>query len=138
MLVEVLFALAIALLVSFGLIRSIIYSVNNSNFAKDQSQATNLANRKMAEYIDGWNHGVGFFDSIVSPLETLDTSGRFCLKTTHNDVSGDLPSQIPNWKSEKMMIKIGVDVFWGEIGMGTQCDSKNYSHSQHFETYVTN
>lgn len=133
-LLEVLIALAVASLVVLGLVRAGSYAIKNTRFSKDQVLASSLAQEKIAELINERNlDKEAFFSSIPSSTEVTEDDFCFLIKK----IFSSLPTETPNY-SEAKMCHITVDVYWDEKGAGTQCNSKNYFHNLHFDTYVTN
>ena len=136
---EVVIALAVVALVTTGLIRVITMAIKGARFSSNQSQATALAQKKIADLIDLKNTNFDLFWEMTSAgVQTDAVNPNFCLLTTISDVTlTALPTQSPNWDSAKMA-KTSVTVFWDEKGAGSECDSRNFSHKLYFETYATN
>lgn len=137
---EVIIALAIASLVAVGLIRSTSTAVKTTRFSGDQTEATALAQKTMSGIVDSRHtNPSGFWTDVQNERIYTDKieSSVYCIKSRLNDVSSDIPASAPNPASAKMA-KISVDVYWEEIGSGTQCLSKDYRYVLNFVTYVSN
>jgi len=135
--VEVLIALMVVSLVILGLVKATTASVKNVGYAKDQNQAVAMAQKKIAEVIETRNQSANFFTPLPSFPDSISADGKFCLKTVVTNVSGELPTTTPDFVNARMA-KISVDVFWDDVGGGTDCGSRKYFFKQHFETNVTN
>lgn len=133
-LIEVLVAITIASLVAIALVRATGTSIKNSTYSRDQSAATDLAQKKINTVIDDKNQNpTSFFTTLPSYLDDVTTAG-FCLKTTLSSVS-ILPTP-PDANAK--MAKIVETVFWEDTGGGSDCNARSYRYKTSFETNVTN
>lgn len=135
-LVEVLIALVVVSLVALGLVKATNSGLRGSGYSKDQSEAVSLAQEKISEIIGLKNQNSDFFDSLPSFVDETFQDGKFCLKTTLTDTTADLPPETPDL-SNAQAFTISADVFWDAVGAGSDCNSQAYSHTQHFQTNVT-
>ena len=121
-LIEILVALGIASLVLLGIVKASTVSVKNANYSQNQTMATSLAQKKMAEVIKLKNlNPTSFFSSgQTSEQEPLE---NYCRKTVVS--------------SNGFTATIVIDVFWGEEGEGSDCDLKKYLYKYHLESNVT-
>lgn len=145
---EVVLALAIAALVALGLVRSTTSSVKSSRFSADQSEATALAQKKVSEMVAYKNENPTSFWNVIELISPDDTtpagsplSGEteispYCLVVKTYNATNKL-TPFPGDTAGRMA-RIAADVYWDEIeGEAGHCGAR-YSHSVHFETYVTN
>lgn len=138
---EVVIALGLASIVAVGLVKVSTTSVKSSRYSADQSAITALAQKKIAQIVEHKNKNPNLFwagqyypTGFVNP--DFGTTG-YCLLTRVSDSSSDLPTAPPGLPVAKMFL-INVKVYWDEIGLGTQCNNKNFIHVLNFDTYVTN
>jgi type II secretion system protein I len=121
-LIEILVALGIASLVLLGIVKASTVSVKNANYSQDQTMATSLAQKKMAEIIRLKNSDPAsfFVSGQTSAQEQIE---NYCRKTIVN--------------SDGSTATILIDVYWGEEGDGSDCDLKKYLYKYHLESNVT-
>ena len=138
---EMVVALAITGLIVLGLVRLTAIAVKSTRFSKDESLATALAQKKIASIIASKDDDPNSFWNLIEGQAEIKLSeefdGQYCLYTKLVNKSSDLPTQTPNFSSARMA-QIWVDIFWDQKGSDTACKSANFSHSLHFDTYVTN
>jgi len=135
-LIEVMIALLLVSLVALGLVKATTAGLQGTSFSKDQSKAVSLAQKRISEIIEMKNQDQNFFSNLPVFADNISDETKFCFRTTVTEALGELPPETPDFPNAKAA-KINVDVFWDETGVGNQCDSKDYKHTQHFETYVT-
>jgi len=140
-LIEVIIALAVAGLLAVGLVKVGTTAVKSSRFSKEQTQMTNLAQEKIAAIINYKNKDpqnfwtVSYYPAGFDNPDYQSDKGC-CLLTTITPVS--LPTETPDFANSRM-VQINVKIFWEKkAGLGTQCNSLDFSHSLNFDTYVTN
>jgi len=138
---EVVVALAIAGLIAVGLVKLTTIAVKGTRFSKDESLATALAQKKIVSIIATKDSDPDSFWSSIEGQSEIKLSeefdGQYCLYAKLVNRSSDLPTQTPNFSSARMA-QIWVDVFWDQKGSDVACQSANFSHSLHFDSYVTN
>ena len=144
---EVIIALAVAGLISLGLVATVTNSIKGARFSSSENQATALAQKRLSEIVNLRNTDWDTLWNIqYSPVATV--VNEYCLLTVASDVTtSELPTTTPNYSLAKML-KINVEVFWDEKTSinpcsltqrcGTGGTHDNYNHCLHFETYVTN
>ncbi|RJR25457.1 hypothetical protein C4578_01480 [Candidatus Microgenomates bacterium] len=140
---EVIIALAIASLVAVGLIRSTSTAVKTTRFSGDQTEATALAQKKIASIVNSrYSDPAAFWNLVPSPESTynypVDTSNTgYCIKSSLFNDYNSLPASTPDISSAKL-VKISVDIYWADKGAGSDCNSRSYEYSLHFDTHVSN
>lgn len=141
---EVIIALAIASLVAVGLIRSTSTAVKTTRFSGDQTEATALAQKELSSIVDSrYSDPAVFWAKVPNPGDTHKylpddiTNAGYCIKSSLFNDYNSLDPSTPNIGSAKL-VKVSVDIYWAEKGAGTDCDSKSYNHTLHFDTHVSN
>ncbi|MBU2577210.1 type II secretion system GspH family protein [Patescibacteria group bacterium] len=140
---EIIIALTIASLVAVGLIRSTSTAVKTTRFSRDQTEATALAQKKLSSIVDSrYSDPAVFWTRVPNPGDTYNyphdiSNVGYCIKSSLFNDYNSLDSSTPNRVSAKL-VKVSVDIYWAEEGAGTDCGSKNYQYTLHFDTHVSN
>ena len=144
--IEVIVALAITGLIAIGIVKVTSTSVKSSRYSTDETKATQIAEKIIAENRNEsesdpdnfWlrvNTGIGIIPA--------DIDSQFCPLVVLLNNKSDLPTDMPDFANANMA-QITVYVFWDLKDSGSaSCSSlgngnANYSHKIQLDSYVTN